>query len=133
MKRFVCAILSLCLLLCCPLTFCEAEEPEVITVQQWLDTKGEAQGILVVCIEEVINPVLALVRDDTASVNLFGVTIDGEFSDFFTPGIQAGDVLLLKNPRYNEYEGTIEMADTVLLQKLSSLRLYITSLMPEAE
>ena len=87
------------------------------------------------CVAEVINPVLVLVTDDTASVNLFGImeTEYGTINLIETAGIQPGDVLLLKNARYNEFEGTVEIADAVPVRKLSVLRQYIESLLAGQE
>lgn len=137
MKRFVClALISVMLFtLCFSAAFCEESGVKVITLQQWLDSKGEEQGLLLVCVAEVINPVLVLVTDDTASVNLFGImeTEYGTINLIETAGIQPGDVLLLKNARYNEFEGTVEIADAVPVRKLSVLRQYIESLLAGQE
>lgn len=122
MKRL--AALLTALVLCFFCSFALGEEDGVITIRQWLDCRGETGGMMVVCVLEIINPVLARVADDTGEVNLFGVTVDGEFKPLTDMDIVAGDVLVLKNPRYNEFEGTIEMADAVLAEKITSLRYY---------
>ena len=115
MKKLISLILAA--LLVFTITIAVAEEiPTIVTVNEWLETKGETTGLVIVQVQEVINPVLALVADETGYVNLFGVTVNGEMTDFVTSGITAGDILVLWNPRYNEFEGTVEMADAILLR-----------------
>lgn len=112
MKKMIAMVLAMLML-----SVAVCAETVTVTLQDWLDAKGECGEIeLTVKVEEVINPVLALVSDETASVNLFGVTVEGEFTDFITLDLQAGDVLTIANPVYNEYEGTIELADSVLVE-----------------
>lgn len=74
---------------------------------------------MIVTVQEIINPVLAVVRDDTAAVNLFGLTVDGEFTDFIAFELNVGDILTIQNPTFNAYDGTIEMADSVLIERVS--------------
>lgn len=115
MKKLISLILAA--LLVFTITIAVAEEiPTIVTVNEWLETKGETTGLVIVQVQEVINPVLALVADETGYVNLFGVTVNGEMTDFVTAGITAGDILVLWNPRYNEFEGSVEMADAILLR-----------------
>ena len=115
MKKLISLILAA--LLVFTITIAVTEEiPTIVTVNEWLETKGETTGLVIVQVQEVINPVLALVADETGYVNLFGVTVNGEMTDFVTAGITAGDILVLWNPRYNEFEGTVEMADAMLLR-----------------
>ena len=118
MKKNLISLLLAVLLIFSVTAFAE-EAPAVITVQDWLETKGENTGLLAVQVQELLNPVLAVIADETGSVNLFGVTVDGEFTDFFTAGITAGDILLLWNPQYNEFEGSVEMANSILLRHAS--------------
>ena len=118
MKKNLISLLLAVLLIFSVTAFAE-EAPVVITVQDWLETKGENTGLLAVQVQELLNPVLAVIADETGSVNLFGVTVDGEFTDFFTAGITAGDILLLWNPQYNEFEGSVEMANSILLRHAS--------------
>ena len=117
MKKLVALLLAL-LLVCCSWALAE-EAPHGITIRSWMDSQGADQGAVMVQVQEVINPVLAVVADETGCVNLFGVTIDGRFTDFYTANIKAGDILLLWNPVYHLYEDTIEMADTVLIRHIS--------------
>lgn len=90
--------------------------PTIVTIAEWLESKGEKNGLVIAQVQQIINPVLAVIADETGFVNLFGVIIDGEFTDFFAAGISAGDLILIWNPRCNLFEGTIEMADAVLLR-----------------
>ena len=91
----------------------------VTSVQEWLVGKGPVGSVLVVMVQEVINPVLASVTDGTASVNLFGVQVDGEFTPLTDLGIQAGELLVLVNPVWNEFEGTVELADSLLYRRFT--------------
>lgn len=97
-----------------------SKTPVAVTVGEWLETQGMCGNCtLTVTIKEIINPVLALVGDDSGTVNLFGLTVNGEFTDFLTLNLQAGDVLVLENPVYNEYDGSIEMAGSVLVERIA--------------
>lgn len=116
MKRFIAVFLAMMLCFSVSAAFCE-ENPRLVTVQEWMDEKGPENSMLIVQVVQILNPVLASVRDETGTVNLFGLNDNGEFQDLFTSDIQAGDLLVLKNPVYNEYEGTVEMAESVLLRK----------------
>lgn len=90
-------------------------------VQQWLDASGEMGNcFMIVKVMEIINPVLAAVADESGTVNLFGFLVNGEFADFMTQEIKSGDLLVLVNPRYNEFEGNVEMADSILFRLISS-------------
>lgn len=117
MKKLV--SLLLIALLVFSVTAAAEEIPEIITVSEWLESNGEKTGLLIAQVQEIITPPLALIADETGSVNLFGVTIDGEFTDFFTAGIVAGDLIVIWNPQFNEFEGSVEMADAVLLRHVS--------------
>ena len=114
MKRLISLVLIFLMLF--SVTAVAQDAPTVVTVNEWLETKGETTGLLFVQVQQLINPMLAVIVDETGSVNLFGITVDGEFTDFFTADIQPGDILVLWAPRYNEFEGSVEMADAVLLR-----------------
>ena len=109
------SLLLIALLVFSAAAVCE-ELPAIVTISEWLETKGEKNGLIIAQVQEIINPVLAVIADETGFVNLFGVTIEGEFTSFFDAGICAGDLILIWNPRYNLFEGSIEMADAVLLR-----------------
>lgn len=99
----------------------DEEAGSYISIRDWRDAKGAENVYVEAMVSEVINPVLASIIDETGSVNLFGVQADGEFCPLDQAGIQACDLLILQNPVYNEYEGTIEMAESVLLRKISPI------------
>lgn len=93
-----------------------------LSVREWLDAKGETGNCVVIAqVQQVLNPVLAVIADTTGEVNLFGVVIDGEMHDFFSLGIGDGDLLILVNPRYNLFEDSVEMADSMLFRLISHM------------
>lgn len=115
MKKLISVFLVTLML--CSVTAAVAEElPAIVTVKEWLETEGAVTGLVIAQVQEIINPMLAVIADETGRVNLFAVTVNGEITDFFTAGISAGDLILLWNPRYNVFEGSVEMADAVLLR-----------------
>ena len=113
MKRFVSLLLALVLLL--SLSLAAAEGPKFVTLREWLDAKGECGDcMLVLKIKEVLNPVLAVVADETASVNMYTGGKDAilfDFSEHEADNFCNGWIFVISNPRYNEFEGTIELAD----------------------
>lgn len=116
MKKIV---MQLFLLILC-MSAIAAYAEDTVTVASWREAKSECGGFeITVTVQEIVNPVLAVVSDGTGSVNLFGVNIDGEFTDFVTAGIEVGDTLVLANPMYSEYEGNVEMADSVLVEHVA--------------
>ena len=97
-----------------------SEEAGFVTIQEWLDAKGECGDcMLLLRIQEVLNPVLAIGADETGTVNLYS---GGENSLIIEFGneerLLTGYWMIIGNPRYNEYEGTIEMADWALLRMI---------------
>ena len=119
MKRMiVLMILATALLLTSiPCTF--AEECRFVTIKEWLDAKGECgECMLLLKITQILNPVLAAAEDDTGSINLFsGNGEDSMIINFMSDECpQEGAILVIANPRYNEYEGTVEMADWTILR-----------------
>ena len=56
-----------------------ASNENSISVQEWLDSKGETESsTMTVTVKTIVNPVLAIVEDEFGtSVNLFGVMVDG--------------------------------------------------------
>ena len=122
MKKIVVLALTLVLLLCavslpCPV---HAEEsPRFVTIREWLDAKGECGDcMLLLKITQILNPVLAVAADDTGTINLFsGNGEDSMIINFMSDECpQEGVILVIANPRYNEYEGTVEMADWTVLR-----------------
>ena len=118
MKRMIVLILAAALLLAIiPCTF--AEENRFITIREWLDAKGECgECMLLLKITQILNPVLAVAEDDSGSINLFsGNGEDSMIINFMSDECpQEGAILVIANPRYNEYEGTVEMADWTVLR-----------------
>lgn len=93
--------------------------PRFVTVQEWLDAGGECGDcMLLLKITRILNPVLAAAADDTGTVSLFsGNGEDSMIINFMSddcPG--EGAILVIANPRFNEFEGTVEMADWTLLR-----------------
>ncbi|MBQ6061325.1 MAG: hypothetical protein IJL36_07765, partial [Clostridia bacterium] len=106
--------------------FAQAEEgPKFVTIQEWMDAKGDCGDcMLVLKVLQVLNPVVALAADETGTVNLFSGANDPEsFVAFFDEenGMLDGYILVIANPKYNPYEGTIEMANWTLLRILPNL------------
>ena len=96
-----------------------SEEARFVTIQEWLDAKGECGDcMLLLKITRILNPVLAVAADDTGTINLFsGNGEDSMIINFMSDECpQEGAILVIANPRYNEYEGTVEMADWTVLR-----------------
>ena len=123
MKRTIALALSIVLVLVSLSFIAQAEEaPGFVTIQEWLDANGECGDcMLLLKITQILNPVLAVAADDTGTVNLFsGNGEDSMIINFMSDECpQEGAILVIANPRYNEYEGTIEMADWTVLRIFS--------------
>ncbi len=93
--------------------------PREMTLQQFLDEKPDSgEYTMEVQLVSILNPVLGIVEDAAGTqVNLFGVTINGEFKNFEEANLYVGDTLILANGRYNEFEDSIEIADAELVEK----------------
>ena len=120
MKKTIALALSIVLVLASLSCLAQAEEgPKFVTIQEWLDAKGECGDcMLLLKITQIHNPVLAVGADETGSINLFSGTgedtmIINFMSDECPP---EGAILVIANPRYNVFEGTVEMADWTLLR-----------------
>ena len=120
MKKTLLLILSFVLVLVSLLDFAQAKEsPRFVTIQEWLDAKGECDDcMLLLKVMHILNPVLAIAADDTGTINLFsGNGEDSMIINFMSDECpQEGAILVIANPRYNEFEGTIEMADWSVLR-----------------
>ena len=118
MKKIIALAVSAVLLLVslsCPAL---GEEAKFVTVQEWLDAKGECgECMLLLKIIEELNPVLAVAGDETGTVNLYAGGEDG-LTFVFDPENHGftGYWIVIANPKYNPYEGTIEMADWTVLR-----------------
>ena len=95
-----------------------ASNENSISVQEWLDSKGETESsTMTVTVKTIVNPVLAIVEDEFGtSVNLFGVMIDGEFMEFEKAGISEGNTIVIRDGKYNEYEGDVEIKEATLVE-----------------
>ena len=126
MKKTAALALSIVLVLASLLCVAQAGEgPRFVTVQEWLDARGECGDcMLVLKIMQEINPVVALAADETGTVNLFsGANEESSFVLFMgdEAGSKVGYVLVIANPKYNPFEGNIEMAEWTLLRILPVL------------
>ena len=126
MKKTAALALSIVLVLTSLLCVAQAGEgPRFVTVQEWLDARGECGDcMLVLKIMQEINPVVALAADETGTVNLFsGANEESSFVLFMGDenGSKVGCVLVIANPKYNPFEGNIEMAEWTLLRILPVL------------
>ena len=123
MKKTIALTLSMVLILVSLSCVVQAEEsPRFVTIQEWLDAKGECGDcMLVLKVVQEVNPTVALVADETGTANLFsGINEESSFIEFMSQesGPKVGYVLVIANPKYNEYEGNIEMAAWTLLRML---------------
>ena len=120
MKKTIALALSIVLVLVSLSCIAQAEEgPKFVTIQEWLDAKGECGDcMLLLKVTQILNPVLAAAADDTGTINLFsGNGEDSMIINFMSDECpQEGAILVIANPRYNEYEGTVEMADWTVLR-----------------
>ena len=115
MKKTVALAISVILVFISLSCIAQAEEgPKFVTVSEWLNAKGECGDcMLVLKIRQVLNPVVALAVDETGEVNLYsGANEESAFVAFMGEegGNLEGCILVIANPKYNPYEGTIEMA-----------------------
>ena len=120
MKKTIALALSIVLVLASLSCLAQAEEgPKFVTIQEWLDAKGECGNcMLLLKITQIHNPVLAVGADETGSINLFSGTGEDTMiikfmSDECPP---EGAILVIANPRYNVFEDIVEMADWTLLR-----------------
>ena len=120
MKKIIALVLSIALVLVSLSCFAQAEEkPRFVTIHEWLDAKGECGDcMLLLKITQILNPVLAVAADDTGTINLFsGNGEDSMIINFMSDECpQEGAILVIANPRYNEFEGSVEMADWTVLR-----------------
>ena len=123
MKKTIALALSIVLVLASLSCIALAEEgPKFVTIQEWLDAKGECGScMLVVKIMQELNPTVVLVADETGTANLFsGINEENSFIEFMQEDSKAkvGYILVIANPKYNEFEGNVEMAGWTLLRIL---------------
>ena len=121
MKKTIALALSVVLVLVSLSCIAQAEEgPKFVTIQEWLDAKGECGDcMLLLKIKQVLNPVVALAVDEIGEVNLFsGANEESSFVEFMSEenGNLDGYILVVANPKYNPFEGNVEMAQWTLLR-----------------
>ena len=125
MKKTIALALALILVLVSLSCAAQAEEgPKFVTVKEWLDARGDCgECMLVLKVIQVLNPVLAMAADETGMINLFsGNGEDSMIINFMSDECpQEGAILVIADPRYNEYEGAVEMADWTVLRMLPNV------------
>ena len=126
MKKTVALALSIVLVLVSLSCIAQAEEgPKFVTIQEWLDTKGECGDcMLVLKVMQELNPTVALVADETGTANLFsGINEESSFIEFMSQetGSKVGYTLVIANPKYNQFEGNVEMASWTLLRIIPNI------------
>jgi hypothetical protein len=110
-KKNIAAILAIVLIsaFSCAL----ADSPRFVTINEWLDAKGECGDCyMVIQIQEVLSPVLAIAEDETGSVNLFTANDEElvfDFSDHQDAAYYKHWIFVISNPEYNVFEGVIEL------------------------
>ena len=121
MKKLFALILTLVMLCTACCTTAEEVEstteegPKFVTIREWLDANGECGDCMVLLrIRQIINPVLAIGEDETGTIDLYSGGEDRIIINFAEDDIAEGDFIVIANPKYNPYEGTIEMADWTL-------------------
>ncbi len=116
MKRIIALLVTVVLLAACASTL--ADGRKFVTIKEWLDAKGECGDCaLVVQVREVLGPVLAVVEDETGSVNLFtGAEEDllFNFADHNDAEYYRHWIFVISNPEYNVFEGTVELKNWTL-------------------
>ena len=126
MKKTIALAISIVLVLVSLSCIAQAEEgPKFVTIRDWLDAKGDCGNcMLLLKIKQVLNPVLAIAVDETGEVNLYsGGNEESSFMEFWSDedGLFENYYLVIANPKYNPYEGTIEMAEWTLLRLLPAI------------
>ena len=116
MKRIIALLVTVVLLAACASALTDGRK--FVTINEWLDAKGECGDCaLVVQVREVLGPVLAVVEDETGSVNLFtGAEEDllFNFADHNDAEYYRHWIFVISNPEYNVFEGTVELKNWTL-------------------
>ena len=122
-KKIIVAILAVFILVSAAAA-AFTDEMRFVTIREWTDARGECGPcLLLVRIKAILNPVLAVAEDETGTVNLFsGNGEDSVIVNFMgDEGVTEGCVMVIADPKWNEFEGTVEMADWTLLRLLPVL------------
>ena len=121
MKKTIALALAVVIVLVSLSCFAQAEDsPRFVTIREWMDAKGECGDcMLILKVVQELNPTVALVADETGTANLFsGINEESSFIEFMSEesGPKVGYILVIANPKYNMFEGNIEMASWTLLR-----------------
>ena len=121
MKKTIALALAVVIVLASLSCIAQAEEgPRFVTIREWMDAKGECGDcMLVLKVVQELNPTVALVADETGTASLFsGTNEESSFIEFMSEesGPKVGYILVIANPKYNMFEGNIEMASWTLLR-----------------
>ncbi len=121
MKKTIALALAVVIVLVSLSCFAQAEDsPRFVTIREWMDAKGECGDcMLVLKVVQELNPTVALVADETGTASLFsGINEESSFIEFMSEesGPKVGYILVIANPKYNMFEGNIEMASWTLLR-----------------
>ena len=123
MKRIIALLVTVVLLAACASAL--ADGRKFVTIKEWLDAKGECGDCaLVVQVREVLGPVLAVVEDETGSVNLFTGAEDDllfNFADHNDAECYRHWIFVISNPEYNVFEGTVELKNWTLERFMPSI------------
>lgn len=100
-----------------------AEGGRFVTVEEWLNAKGECgECMLLLKIQTVLNPVLAIGADETGAIPLYAGGEEGLALEFANDEqFLEGYWIVIANPRYNEFEGSVEMASWTLLRLMPDI------------
>ena len=126
MKKTIALALAVVIVLVSLSCFAQAEDsPRFVTIREWMDAKGECGDcMLVLKVVQELNPTVALVADETGTANLFsGINEESSFIEFMSEesGPKVGYILVIANPKYNPYEGNVEMAAWTLLRMIPNI------------
>ena len=78
--------------------------------------------MLLLKIQEVLNPVVAIGADETGTINLYSGGEDSIIIEFGNEErMLTGYWIVIANPKYNVFEGTIEMANWSLLRLMPGI------------
>lgn len=121
MKKTIALALAVVIVLVSLSCFAQAEDsPRFVTIREWMDAKGECGDcMLVLKVVQELNPTVALVADETGTASLFsGINEESSYIEFMSEesGPKVGYILVIANPKYNMFEGNIEMASWTLLR-----------------
>lgn len=123
MKKTIAAVLAIVLFFA--FAGALADSPKFVTINEWLDTKGECGDCyMVIQIREVLSPVLAVAQDETGSVNLFTGNDEEQvfdFSDHQDAEYYRHWIFVISNPEYNVFDGIVELKNWKLERFMPAL------------